>query len=188
MIRMLNTRFCVLVGIILTAAASRLIPHPPNVTPIAAMALFGGACFASKRAAFAVPLAALLLSDLVLGLIVYGTAIVLLMPYVYACFVAATCLGLLIRRRYSPMRIAAAALISSLLFFFVTNFGSWLAYSFYPKTWDGLAACYLAGLPFFRNSLVGDAVCTVILFGGFALAERCCAALREEPAPIQATS
>src|SRR5438876_11600408 len=103
---MLNTRFYVLVCITLAAAASRLIPHPPNVSPIAAMALFGGAYFASKRAAFAVPLLAMFLSDLILGLALYGTAIYLLMPYVYACFVATTCLGLLIGPRHSPVRIA----------------------------------------------------------------------------------
>jgi hypothetical protein len=179
---MLNTRFFVLVCITLTAAAARLIPHPSNVTPIAAMALFGGAYFTSKRAAFAVPLAAMLLSDLILGLVLYGTAIFRLMPYVYASFVATTCLGLMIRLRHSPVRIAAATLSSSVLFFVVTNFGSWLAFSFYPKTWDGLVACYIAGLPFFRNALAGDAVCTAILFGGFALAERYFAALREETA------
>jgi hypothetical protein len=183
---MLNTRFCVLVCITLTAAAARLIPHPPNVTPIAAMALFGGAYFSSKRAAFAVPLAAMLLSDLILGLLLYGTAIFLVMPYVYACFVATTLLGMWIRPRYSPVRIAAAALASSVLFFIVTNFGAWLAFSFYPKTWDGLVACYIAGLPFFRNALAGDAACTAILFGGFALAERYFAALREETAPANA--
>jgi hypothetical protein len=181
---MLNTRFYVLVCITLAAAASRLIPHPPNVTPIAAMALFGGAYFASKRAAFAVPLMAMLLSDLILGLVLYGTAIFLLMPYVYACFVATTCLGLLIAPRHSSVRIAAAALVSSVLFYLVTNFGSWLTFSFYPKTWDGLVTCYIAGLPFFRNALIGDAVCTAILFGGFAFAERYCAALRERPASV----
>ena len=185
---MLNARFCVLVCITLAAAATRLIPHPPNVTPIAAMALFGGAYFASKRAAFAVPLMAMLLSDLVLGLVVYGTSIFLLMPYVYACFAATTCLGLLIRPGHSLVRIAAAALASSVLFFIVTNLGSWFTFSFYPKTWDGLVACYIAGLPLFRNALIGDAVCTAVLFGGFALAEWYFAALRERPASVEAVS
>jgi hypothetical protein len=185
---MINTRFYVLACITLYAAAARLIPHPDNMTPIAAMALFGGAYFASKRAAFAVPLIAMLLSDLALGAALYGWNVFLFMLYVYASFVATVCLGLLIRPRPSPERIAVAALVSSILFFVVTNFGSWLAYERYPKTWDGLVACYIAGLPFFRNTLVGDAVCTVVLFGGFALAERYCAALREQPAPVPAAS
>jgi hypothetical protein len=130
----------------------------------------------------------MLLSDLTLGLVLHGTAIFLLMPYVYGCFVATTCLGLLIRPRHSPVRIASAALASSVLFYIVTNFGSWLAFSFYPKTWDGLVACYIAGLPFFRNALIGDAVCTAVLFGGFALAEWYFTALREKPTPVQVAS
>ena len=179
---MLSTRFWVLVGITLTAAAARLIPHPPNATPVAAMALFGGAYFASKRAALAVPLAAMALSDLVLGLVRYGTAILGSIPYVYACCVATACLGMWIGPRPSPRRIAAAALTSSIVFFLVTNFGDWLTERIYPLTWDGLAACYVAALPFFRNTLAGDAVCTVVLFGGFALAERSVVALREDAA------
>jgi hypothetical protein len=185
---MLNTRFWVLAGITLTAAAARLIPHPPNATPVAAMALFGGAYFGSKRAAIAVPLAAMALSDLVLGLVRYGTAVFGSMPYVYACFVATACLGIWIGPRPSSRRLAAAALASSVLFFLVTNFGVWLTGRFYPLTWDGLAACYVAAVPFFRNTLAGDAVSTVVLFGGFALAERYFAALREEAAPVRVTN
>src|SRR6266498_4637091 len=128
----MNKRLLTLSVIVLSAAMARVIPHPPNVTPIAAMALFGGSYFASKRAAFSVPLMAMLLSDLMLGLVLYGTAIFLLMPYVYGCFVATVCLGLLIRPGRSPVRIVTAALASSVLFYIVTNFGSWLAFSFYP--------------------------------------------------------
>jgi hypothetical protein len=182
---MMNTRSWVLAGITLTAAGARLIPHPPNATPVAALALFGGAYFASKRAAIAVPLAAMVLSDLVLGVVQYGTAMFRLIPYVYACFVATACLGMWVGPRPSPRRIAAAALASSVLFFLVTNFGDWLTGTFYPLTWDGLAACYVAALPFFRNTLAGDAVCTVVLFGGFALAERSISGLREEVEPAR---
>jgi hypothetical protein len=183
---MLNTRFFVLVGITLLAAAARLIPHPPNVTPVAAMALFGGAYFASKRIAIVIPLAAMLLSDLILGLTVFGNNVFSLTPYVYGCFVVTTCLGMWTHK--APLRIAVAALVSSVLFFVVTNFGSWVVFSFYPKTWDGLVECYLAGLPLFRNTVIGDAVYTLVLFGGFALAQRYFAALREKPAPAEAAT
>ena len=184
---MLNTRFWVLVGIItVTAAAARLIPHPSNVSPIAAMALFGGAYFASKRVAVAIPLAAMLLSDLILGFSVFGRDVFSLMPFVYGCFVVTTCLGMW--THHVPLRVAVATLASSVLFFIVTNFGSWLVFPLYPATWDGLVECYINGLPFFRNTLMGDAVYTVVLFGGFALAQRYCAALREKPVPAQAAS
>src|SRR2546429_9840040 len=78
---MWNVRFVTLVGIVVAATAMRLMPHPPNVTPIAAIALFGGAHFTSKRAALAVPLLAMCLSDLLLGFGVHRV-----MPFVYGSF------------------------------------------------------------------------------------------------------
>ncbi len=184
--KLLNVRFVILVGITLAAAASRLLPHPPNFTPLFAMALFGGACFASRIAAFAVPLAAMFLSDLALGLVLYGTAVFPLMPYVYVSFALTVLLGCWARsRRCSPVAVAGAALASSILFFVVSNFGVWLQGTLYPQTLEGLAACYIAAIPFFRNTLAGNAIFTLVLFGGFALAQRYVAALRE-PAPVPA--
>lgn len=175
----LNVRFFALVGITLTAAAARLLPHPPNVTPITALALFGGAHFANKKAAFLVPLAALLLSDLALGLVRYGAAIFAAMPYDYGSFALTVCLGLLLRRRRSPLTIGGATLASSVLFYIISDFGFWLRWDFYPKTLEGLVRCYVAAIPFLRNALAGDLACTAVLFGGFALAEKYCAALRQ---------
>ncbi len=168
---MMKPRFFVFLGIIFLAAASRLIPHPPNFAPIAAMALFGGAYFSDKRLAFFVPLAAMFLSDLVLGL--HG-----LMPVVYGSFAMIVGIGLWLRTRRTALPIAGAALTSSILFFVLTNFGVWAFSSIYPKTMAGLLACYAAAIPFFQNTLLGDAVYSTILFGGFALAERGFPALR----------
>jgi hypothetical protein len=159
------------------AAASRLLPHPPNFTPLAAMALLGGAYLPDKRVAFAVPLAALFLSDLVLGLHAGMWA-------VYGSFMLVVCLGFTLRRSRKPLRIGAAALASSVLFFALTNLAVWAFGSMYPKTAAGLAACYAAAIPFFRNTLAGDLFYTALLFGGFALAQRGWPALRE-PAPVQ---
>ncbi len=161
---------------ILTAALSRLLPHPPNVTPLAAIALFGGAHFADKRLAFLVPLAALLLSDLILGLHSQ-------MPGVYAGFALVVCVGFVLRGRTRALPVAVAALIGSCVFYLVSNFGVWATGSWYPKTAAGLGACYVAGIPFFRNSLVGDLFYTALLFGIFALAEKRFSLLRE---PVQA--
>src|SRR5579863_503908 len=111
-----KTRFIMLAGMILAAAASRVIPHPPNFTPIAAIALFGGAGFANKRAAFLLPLAGLVLSDLVIGF--YSIT-----PLVYGGFALTVCLGFWVRRHRSLQRIAVAAVASSVLFFVMTNFG-----------------------------------------------------------------
>jgi hypothetical protein len=157
-------RFIVLTGMIVAAAAFRILPHPPNFSPIAALALFGGAHFADKRAAFLVPLAAMFLSDLVLGLHA-------LIPIIYGCFALAVCLGLLLRERRNPVRIAALALGASVLFFAVSNFAVWVFSGMYPRTGAGLVACFMAALPFFQNTLAGDFCFTGVLFGGMALAE-----------------
>ena len=175
---MKNIRFWTLVGIVVAAAAARLIPHPPNFTPIAAMALFGGATFANRRMAFAIPLLAMALSDLVLGLTRYGLAALASRPAVYGCFLLTVALGVAARRR--PGRVAAAALGSSVLFFLVTNFSVWIGSGLYPLTWEGLIACYTAAVPFFRNTLAGTAFYTLMVFGGFGLAQRYILVLREE--------
>jgi hypothetical protein len=169
---MTKPRLLVLVCMILAAAASRLVPHPPNMASITAVALFGGAYLSDKRLAFLVPMAALFLSDLILGLYSH-------MEIVYGSFALVVCLGLLRRRKRTPLRIASATLASSILFFVITNFGVWAFGSLYPKTAARLATCYVAALPFFRNTLAGDALYTAVLFGGFALAERWVPALRE---------
>lgn len=184
---MLNKRFLVLLGITLYAAAMRLVPHPPNVTPIAAIALFGGASFAGRRTALLVPLAAMYLSDLALGYIVYDFGWFHgFMPFVYASFVLTVGLGRLIRHRLTTLAVGGAALAGSALFFIVTNFGVWLVGGLYPKTPAGLLSCYVAAIPFFRNMLAGNAFYTLAIFGGFALAQRYAPVLRDEPVPAPA--
>ena len=178
---MFNARFWSLVAITLTAAIARLLPHPPNFTPIGAMALFSGVYFVRKQTALIVPLAAMFLSDVVLGMTLYGHAIWKPMPFVYISFALTVWLGRIIRSKPNPSRIAAATLAGSLLFFIISNFGVWVNWDFYPKTLDGLMACYIAAIPFFRNMLAANVVYTVVLFGGFRIAERAFYVLREQP-------
>jgi hypothetical protein len=173
---MLKPRLAVLIAMVLAAAATRLVPHPWNLTSITAVALFGGVSFQDHRLAFAVPLGALLISDLVLGL--YAG-----MPVIYLSFALIVGIGVWLRSHRRPALIAVAALASSVLFFLVTNFAVWAFEPLYPKSLTGLFACYVAGVPFFRNSLTGDLLYTLALFGGFALLEHRFAALREPPAP-----
>ena len=149
---------------ILVAAASKFVPHPVNFAPIGAIALFAGAHFVSKRAAFLVPLLALLIGDLVTGLHS-------LIPFVYGCFALNVLLGFWIKRHQSTSRVLAATLIGAGIFFLVTNFGSWIAYDTYPKTAPGLLACYAAGIPYFINSILGDLFYVAVLFGALAFAE-----------------
>jgi len=187
---LMNTRrFWFLTALALLAAASRLLPHPPNFAPMAAVALFGAATIESRWLALVVPLVALLASDVLLHL----TYLAGLQPnwgfyqgqwLVYTCVLATAGLGFLLRRRRSVLGVATATLASSLLFFLVTNHP--LAHgltSMYPATLQGMLTSYQMGLPFFRNSLAGDAFYATLLFGGLAWAEARFPSLRPATAP-----
>ena len=162
-------RFWLMAGLVLGAAALRLLPHPPNFTPIAAIALFGGAHFERKRWAFAVPLAAMALSDAVLR-VVFGWGFD---PVVYATFAVIVCLGFLLRnRKTAPLPVAGASLAAAMIFYLTTNFAVWAASGMYAKTLAGLITCYVAAIPFFGPTVAGDLFYSAVLFGGFAWAER----------------
>lgn len=165
-----------IVLLIVVAAASRLLPHPPNFAPVAAIGLFAGAMF-DRRAAWLVPVAALLASDLVLGF--YHPVGML---WNYLAFAACLLLGsgLLAKGRSLP-RLAGATLSSAVVFFALSNFGMW-ASGYYPRTWAGLIECYAAALPFFRNTLLSDIVFVAALFGGHAVLSRWMANLKPEAA------
>lgn len=160
-----HARLLAIISAIFLAAVLRLVPHQPNFTPIGAMALFGGAYLGRRAVAFAAPLGALLLSDLVLGF--YPELI-----FVYLSTAAAVVIGWALAKRKTIAGVGLAAVASAVLFFTVTNFGVWLVMDYYPKTLAGLAACYVAAIPFFQNTLAGDLVFAGVLFGGFALVER----------------
>ena len=151
------------VVLILLAVASRLLPHAPNFSPVAALGLFAGATM-GRRAAWLVPAGALLLSDAIIGF--YHPVS---MFWNYSAFASCLLLGSgLLGRTRTLLRLGGATLASSLSFFALSNFGMW-ASGYYPRTLAGLGACYAAGLPFFRNTLVSDVLFTAALFGGLAL-------------------
>ena len=164
-------RGLVLIGFIVAAALSRLIPHPPNLTPVGAMALFGGAYFGSRATAIAVPLTAMLLSDLVLAA-THGWALGWMTVVIYGCIAVSVWLGIRLRSRVNVSTVATNSLLSALIFFIVTNLAVWAHGSFYPMDLSGLLACYVAALPFFGNTLAGYAVYGLTLFGGFAFLQR----------------
>ena len=161
----MNARIVAIVSAVLVAAVLRLVPHPPNFTPIGAMALFGGAYFGRNWLAFVVPLGALALSDAALGGFYAG------MNFVYLSVALIVLIGWAVQGRRSVLRVGAAALASSVLFFLVSNFGTWALSGMYPHTAAGLAACYVAAIPFFQNTLAGDLFYATLLFGGFRIAE-----------------
>lgn len=159
-------------ALIALAAALRMAPHPWNFTPVGAMALFSGAVFKDRRLAFIFPLVALFAGDVFIGFHK-------LLPIVYASFLVNVAIGLWLRDRRTVARITLAMLLGAIQFFIVTNFAVWQFLRGFPHTASGLAACYLAGIPFFWNTFAGDTFYATLLFGGFALAERLFPSLRQ---------
>ena len=174
---MRDRRFWFLAAVSVVAAFSRIIPHPMNFAPMTALALFGGATFASRRAAFLVPLVALLLSDCLLQA-TYALGWQLNWGFypgqwlAYACMAATIGLGTLLRGRIGVPTVAAATLAGSLLFFAVTNFPGQYGLAWWnPVTPAGVSQSYADAIPFFRNALLGNAVYATLMFGSLALAE-----------------
>jgi hypothetical protein len=150
----------------LAAVASRLVPHPPNVTAVAALALVGG-MYLDRRVALFLPLGAMILSDAVIGF--HG-----LMLFVYPAFLLTAALGMLLKSSPRFPALVGGSLAGSVLFFLLTNGGVWLSGdgTLYPKTVEGLLACYGAGIPFFRNSVLGDFLYAGLFAGLFEAARR----------------
>src|SRR2546421_575777 len=151
-------------AMIALAGALRIAPHPWNFTPVGAMALFSGAELKDRRLAFLCPLVALFAGDLFVGFH-------RLIPIVYSSFLLSVLIGRFLQNRRTVLRIGAATLLGSAQFFLLTNFAVWWLLNSYPKTASGLAACYLAGLPFFWNTLAGDSFYVALLFGSYVVAE-----------------
>ncbi len=149
--------------LVLIGALARLLPHAPNFTPIAALALFG-AVYLKRRDALWVPLVAMALSDMVIGM--YHP---LVMASVYGCFLLTAFIGMRVRRKKdSPRwwsRVFGTSLLGSILFFLITNWAVWAFGEFYMKDIGGLMMSYGMGLPFFRNTLLGDLFYVGVLFG-----------------------
>jgi hypothetical protein len=151
-------------GLLLLGISARLAPHPPNATPLTAIALFGGA-YLSRRWSLLLPLLIVVISDAFIGW--HAT-----MPFSWAAFTLTVLLAWRIHERPSAARVAGSAIAGSALFFLVTNFGVWVAGGLYPPTGAGLRQCFIAAIPFFRNSLIGDLIYAAAIFGGYALASR----------------
>lgn len=157
-----TSRFWIISIMILAAAFTRLIPHPPNFTAVGAIALFGGAYFSEKKFAFIIPMLAMLLSDLIIG---FHNG----MLSVYFSFVLIVVIGILLSRNLKFSNVVLASLLSSIIFFVLTNFQMWLQSSLYAKNISGLVACYVAAIPFFHNTVLGDLFFVGTLLGLFAV-------------------
>lgn len=151
-------------GLIMIGVLSRLIPHPPNVTAVVGVSLLGAYAIRSPWLAALVPVAVMALADVVLGW--HGSAL-----FTYAGMLAGALIGRGLLQRLSVVRLGGAAFLASLAFFLVSNIGVYLG-GYYGFGIDGLIACYVAAIPFWGLSLIGDLGSTAILFGLFVLARR----------------
>lgn len=151
------------VGLVLVAIVGRLMPHPPNMTPVAGAALLAGSVLARRYWALAVPLLAMLASDMLIGFHSWGVLIA-----VYVGLALPALLGRFVSRGPSRyLRIGGLAFLGAVSFFIISNLGVFAFTPHYPPTWGGLAACFAAAIPFFKYTLLGDLVWAVSLFAVF---------------------
>lgn len=169
-----SKHFLVAVTLIAAAAIYRIIPHPANVAPITAIALFGGAYISRKYLVFLIPFVALFISDMVLNNTVLRSyypdveGVVWWSSYMTGTFLAFGLIilfGLFLLKKVTTLRVVSVSLLSSFSFFLITNFFTWYATPMYPMNFAGLAACITAGIPFFRPTILGDLLFTGVLFG-----------------------
>ena len=134
---------------------SRLVPHPPNFTPLIAAIIFLPFISESKFG-MALPISVMLISDLIIGFhgqmfwVYGGFALISLSSYVF----------------YLPVisRVLALSVFSPTLFFLITNFGVWMGSPMYEQSTSGLFTSYTMGLPFFANSLAASVLFSLSFF------------------------
>ncbi len=187
-------------GILLfCAAASRVLPHPPNFAPMTAMAVFAGWVFPRYWSAIVAVAATMLISDIGLALLRddWGYLFHGMLPIIYGTFAIITALSRSITRRRRSFGGVLLALVSgSLLFFVVSNFFVWALGTMYPHTLDGLATCYAMAIPFYhvnglapfelvRNAIAGDLVYTCAIWGAYFIVNRRWASLVANTVPLR---
>lgn len=175
--KVFTPRFYFLAAMILLAAFSRIIPHPLNFSPLGAMGLFGAAYFSKKWQAFLVPLAATWLSDLFINNVLYGqyypsfTWFYEGFYWQYGSYLLITLVGIFVFKKVNTGRVVIGALSSTAIFFLISNMGCWVGNIAYPQNFAGLTACYAAGIPFLKMTLIGDLFFAGLMFGTFMFAE-----------------
>jgi hypothetical protein len=160
-----NARFWLALSLVVVGVVLRVMPHPWNFAPIGAIALFGGARFDRRYFAIGIPLLTMFVGDAFIG---FHS----LMPVIYATYALIAVIGMFLRDRISIPAIGGGVLLSSTIFYLTTNFAVWAMGTTYAKSAAGLAACYIAAIPYFGNTLASDALYSAIFFGTFAVVER----------------
>lgn len=168
-------------SLVVLGILSRVLPHPPNAVALGALAIYAGARL-PRRWAWAVPVASLLISDLILDFGTDRSAFTFVRATVYATYAGLSLLGLLASRDAGPVRLGALSVGASLIFFATSNFAVWATIGdhpgAYPASFAGLLTCYASALPFLSNSIAADLTGTAALFGGEVLSHRLAAFIR----------
>jgi len=136
---------------------SRVVVHTPNFSPVLSMAFLGG-MYLKGRQAVLVPLALMVISDLIIGF--YP-----LMAITWGSIVLISILGLWLKERKSFINILSGSIFSAVIFYIVSNFGAWL--TLYPHTVSGLQQCYILAIPFFRSSLVSTLAYSLVFYAAY---------------------
>ena len=144
----------------------RVLPHPPNLAPVGAMSLFAGATLNGWQA-YLVPLLIMAITDPIIARIGGFAPFSRGTVFIYGSFLISVWIGRHLRGSQSALRIGAAAFVCALQFFLITNFQTWLFGTMYPHTFAGLAACYIAALPFFGYTLIGNLFYSAFFFGAY---------------------
>ncbi len=170
-----NQKYLLIVGLIFTIALSRLLPHPWNFTPVTALFIFAGSFAGKKMVNFLIPFSAVLLSDFLVNYFIYKTAgFTFFYPGAWMVYLAYLVIFLFNHTIHtvSYPGIAAKSLISSIIFFLITNFAAWYASPMYAQNFGGLMTSYIAGLPFFGNGILGDLFYSFILVAAYNMLYR----------------
>jgi hypothetical protein len=177
MIAKISEKSLFIAAVLLFVAFSRLLPHLPNFTPVAAMALFGGAMLRNTRSAYLLTFAALLLSDVLVNVLLYNDSNFLnyfSQPFVWAVYFSfglTVFMGSSIKNPMNVKQVALYSISSSLIFWIITNFACWPNNPLYTQDFSGIVNCYIAAIPFLGN-ILGDLFYNTILFSALFFASK----------------
>ena len=160
----MNIKILLIISVIFLVSLTRIFPHPPNFTPILALAIFGGAYLPNRITAISLPIISMFISDLIIG---FHSQIFT----IYATIIFLSILGHLMKTK-NFKNFAITGFTGSLIFFIITNFSVWLGGNLYPLTIDGIIQCYIMAIPFFHNTLISTILFLTILFFGYTFAEK----------------
>ena len=171
----MNKKIILILSLLIIGILGRIIPHPPNITPMIAIALLASHAFKNKWIAILIPLSGMWISDLMINNYLYAGYYDKFVFFsngslwIYGAIVFAVLIGNVLIKHIKLSAVLLSSLSASFFFFIITNFGVWFSSIMYPKSLLGLIECYTLAIPFFGNALIGDLIYSVVLFASYSL-------------------